>query len=227
MRAVIFFTMISMIFGIRQGLPEKSCKDCKFYKLVRSSNDYKVITPSCSAYKRDLNDDTDFLNELFSKKIVLFISCIESRNDNDKCGINGKNFVHHTIQSPIVEKKDINVFSPSPFETTRGPIGRVELNIEYPMTEDITKLQLLASIHEVTRMHAVTKIQALSIILNNLEEISFDLKSSEENINDVTKKLFCIIYSMSDFENEFKFMDVQLDDQIIKYINSIYTTSNY
>lgn len=193
-----------MILRIGQGLSENNCKNCKFYKLVRSSNDYNIITPSCIAYNENLNDETIFLNKLCTKKIVTFISCIEARNSEDKCGISGKNF----IQFNVLKK-----------------------NIEYPIIED--KLQLLTVLHELARVQELARMQELAKISDKLEKLYLYSKSFNEEDNEneirriILRDLFQISKSMNSLENESSIMGNRLDNEFIKYINYIYTTSHY
>jgi hypothetical protein len=69
------------------------CKDCQHYRIVRTKNDYSVISELCGAFVKPLDEENTFVSELRNEYENDYWSCIEARISEDMCGANGFNYI--------------------------------------------------------------------------------------------------------------------------------------
>jgi len=75
----------------------KFCKDCQHYRIVRTKNDYSVISELCGAYVKPLDEENTFVSELRNEYKYDYWSCIEARISEDMCGMNGFNYIPNYV----------------------------------------------------------------------------------------------------------------------------------
>lgn len=98
------FSLFATFITIYKVTSLRFCNNCKFYKVVRISNDYKIITELCTAYIKPDTDDYDFFHKLchsenliFEKDSLNYYSCIDSRKSEIMCGNLGLDFSQRKI----------------------------------------------------------------------------------------------------------------------------------